>query len=300
MTKKLLIFIFLFILAHAAESAGKPQEKLALTGTVVDAKTAPIPGAKVKLIQQSGGRETEVATDETGAFSFDNPPPGDYTLSIIASGFKPTERKLAVGTSAVPPMMIRLEVLQATEKVTVSANAIPISPEQNADRFHVDDSFLSGLPMLNGDPLAVVSMFTDPGVSGARGPQLIVDGVPTDTLDLPLSSIKNITVNQNPYSAEFGRPGKGRIEVKTKHRIHQFHGTVFTDFLNSAFDARNTFASSVPFHQRAISEAELEGPVTKNVSLLVSARYDLNNETAIVHAQTLSGPLVQNFGAPAR
>src|SRR5207253_10167347 len=127
-----------------------------------------------------------------------------------------------------------------------------------------------------------------------------VDGVPTNSLDLPLSSIKNITVNQNPYSAEFGRPGKGRIEVKTKRRIHQYHGTAFTDFLNSAFDARNTFASSVPPHQRAISEAELEGPISKDVSFLVSARYDLNNETSVVDAQTLSGPFVQNFGAPER
>src|SRR5260370_40397425 len=197
-------------------------------------------------------------------------------------------------------MQIRLEVLEVTEEVTVSADAVPVSPEQNIDRFQCDDTFLGGLPTLDGDPLAVVSMFTDPSVAGARGPQLIVDGVPTDTLDLPLSSIKNITVNQNPYSAEFGRPGKGRIEVKTKRRIHKFHGTVFTDFQNSAFDARNTFASSVPPHQRAVSEAELEGPISKAVSFLVSARYDLNNETSIVDAQTLSGPLVQNFGAPER
>src|SRR6266568_6383132 len=300
MTKKLLIFIFLFILAPAAESAGEPQEKLALTGTVVDAKAASVPGAKVKLIQQSGGRETEVTTDETGAFSFDNPSPGDYTLSVIAPEFELAERKLTVGSTPVPPVQIRLEILPVTEEDTVSAEAVPVSPEQNIDRFHVDDNFLGGLPMLNGDPLAVVSMFTDPSVAGAMGPQLIVDGVPTDSLDLPLSSIKNISVNQNPYSAEFGRPGKGRIEVKTKRRIHHVHGTVFTDFLNSAFDARNTFASSVPFHQRAISEAELEGPITKNVSFVVSARYDLNNETAIVDAQTLSGPFVQNFGAPAR
>src|SRR6266571_3008185 len=300
MTKKLLIFIFLFILAPAAESAGEPQEKLALTGTVVDAKAASVPGAKVKLIQQSGGRETEVTTDETGAFSFDNPSPGDYTLSVIAPEFELAERKLTVGSTPVPPVQIRLEVLEVTEEVTVSAEAVPVSPEQNIDRFHVDDNFLGGLPMLNGDPLAVVSMFTDPSVAGAMGPQLIVDGVPTDGLDLPLSSIKNITVNQNPYSAEFGRPGKGRIEVKTKRRIHHVHGTVFTDFLNSAFDARNTFASSVPFHQRAISEAELEGPISKTVTFVVSARHDLNNETAIVDAQTLSGPLVQNFGAPER
>ncbi len=297
---RLVLIVLPAILCSVFSAVAGAQEVGALTGTIVDAKALPIPGAKVKLTEQPSGHETEVTTDEMGAFSFENQPAGDYILTVIAPGFKRAERKLIVGTSPVPPVQVRLEVLQVAEKITVSAGAIPVSPEQNADRFHVDDNFLSGLPMLNGDPLAVVSMFTDPGVAGAMGPQLIVDGVPTDSLDLPLSSIKNITVNQNPYSAEFGRPGKGRIEVKTKHRIHQFHGTVFTDFLNSAFDARNTFASSVPLHQRAISEAELEGPISKAVSFLVSARYDLNNETAVVDAETLSGPLIQNFSAPQR
>src|SRR5260370_13026951 len=154
--------------------------------------------------------------------------------------------------------------------------------------------------MVDGGRLAVVSMFTDRRVAGAMGPKLIVDGVPLDTVYLPLSSIKTIPVNQNPYSAEFGRPGKGRIEVKTKRRIHKFRGTVFTDFLNSAFDARNTFASSVPPHQRAISEAELEGPISKDVSFLVAGRYNLNNETAVIDAPTLSGPFVQNCLVPPR
>src|SRR5438445_10016302 len=140
MTKKLLIFIFLFILAPAAESAGAPQEKLALTGTVVDAKAASVPGAKVKLIQQSGGRETEVTTDETGAFSFDNPPPGDYTLSVIAPEFALAERKLTVGSTPVPPMQIRLEALEVTEAVTVSAEAVPFAPAQNLKRCHGYDN----------------------------------------------------------------------------------------------------------------------------------------------------------------
>ncbi len=297
---RLVLIALLAVVLSVFSSVSAAQEDSPIRGTVVDAKAASIPGAKVKLVQQSSGHETEVTTDEAGAFAFDNQPAGDYVLTVIAPGFKLAERKLAVGTSPVSPVEIRLEVLQVTEKVTVSADAVPVSPEQNVDRFHLDDNFLGGLPMLNGDPLAVVSMFTDPGVAGAMGPQLIVDGVPADSLDLPLSSIKNISVNQNPYSAEFGRPGKGRIEVKTKHRVHQYHGTVFTDFLNSAFDARNTFASSVPLHQRAISEAELEGPISKAVSFVVSARYDLNNETAVVDAQTLSGPLVQNIGSPER
>jgi len=297
---RLSLIALLAVLPSVFSSVAAAQENGAIKGTVLDTKSAHIPGARVKLTQQSSEYETEVTTDETGAFSFDNQPAGDYILTAIALGFKLAERKLTVGSIPVPPVQIRLEVLQVTEKVTVSADAIPVSPEQNADRFHVDDNFFTSLPMLNGDPLAVVSIFTDPSLAGAMGPQLIVDGVPTDSLDLPVSSIKNIAVNENPYSAEFGRPGKGRIEVKTKRRIHQFHGTVFSDFLNSAFDARNTFASSVPLHQRAISEAELEGPISKAVTFLVSARHDLNNETAVVDAQTLSGPLVQNFGTPER
>ena len=297
---RLVLVALLAVLLAALSTATGAQENAAIKGTVVDAKAAAIPGAKIKLTPTSGGVNIEVTTDETGAFSFDNLPAGDYTLTVVMPGFKLAEHKLTLGTSPQPPLQIRLEILRVTEKVTVSADAVPISPEQNLDRFHLDDDFLSSLPMLNGDPLAVVSIFTDPSVAGAMGPQLIVDGVPADSLDLPLSSIKNITVNQNPYSAEFGRPGKGRIEVKTKHRIRQFHGTVFTNFQNSVFDARNTFASSVPLHQRAISEAELEGPISKAVSFLVSARYDLNNETTVVDAQTLSGPFVQNFGAPQR
>ena len=262
---RIILIILLTVSPSIFSVVAGAQEAGALTVTVLDANAAPIRGAKIKLTEQPSGHETEVTTDETGGFSFDNQPAGDYILTAIAPGFKLAQRQLTVGTSFVPPVQIRLEILQVTEEVTVSADAVPVSPEENVDRFHVDDNFLGGLPMLNGDPLAVVSIFTDPSVAGAMGPQLIVDGVPTNSLDLPLSSIKNITVNQNPYSAEFGRPGKGRIEVKTKRRIHQFHGTVFTDFLNSAFDARNTFASSVPLHQRAISEAELEGPISKAV-----------------------------------
>src|SRR5256885_4788854 len=245
MTKKLVVFIFLLLLISAAASAGEPQETVAVTGTIQDAKAASIPGAKVKLTPQSGGHETEVTTDETGAFSFDNQPAGDYTVTVIAPGFELAERKVTVGTSPMPPILIRLKLSQVTEKVDVSADANPLSPEQNADRVHLDDRFLGGLPMLNGDPLSVASIFTDPSVAGAMGPRIVVDGVPADNLEFPLSSIKDLAVNQNPYSPEFGRPGRGRIEVQTKHRIHQkFHGMVFTNFQNSIPDRKSTRLNS--------------------------------------------------------
>src|SRR5438477_1836559 len=301
MTKKLVVFIFLLLLISAAASAEEPQGAVAVTGTILDAKAASISGAKVKLTPQSGEHETEVTTDETGAFSFDQPPAGDYTITVIAPGFELAERKVTVGTSPVPPIQIRLKLSQVTEKVDVAADANPLSPEQNADRVHLDDRFLGGLPMLNGDPLSVASIFTDPSVAGAKGPQILVDGVQADALELPLSSIKDLVVNQNPYSPEFGRPGRGRIEVKTKHRIHQkFHGMVFTDFQNSVFDARNAFATVTPLHQQDTSEAELEGPLARSVTFLISARHEVNNDSAIVDAHVLTGPISENFGTTER
>ncbi len=301
MAKKVVVFILLLVLISAAASAEEPQETVAVTGTIQDAKGASIPGAKVKLTPQSGGHETEITTDETGTFSFDNRPAGDYTITVIAPGFELAERKVTAGTSPVSPIQIRLKLSQVTEKVNVSADANPLSPEQNADRVHLDERFLGGLPMLNGDPLSVASIFTDPSVAGSKGPQILVDGVPADALELPLSSIKDLVVNQNPYSPEFGRPGRGRIEVKTKHRIHQkFHGAVFTDFQNSVFDARNAFATVTPLHQQDTSEAELEGPIARSATFLVSARHEVNNDSAVVDAQTLSGPVSENLGTPER
>ena len=301
MAKKVVVFILLLVLISAAASAEEPQETVAVTGTIQDAKGASIPGAKVKLTPQSGGHETEITTDETGTFSFDNQPAGDYTITVIAPGFELAERKVTAGTSPVSPIQIRLKLSQVTEKVNVSADANPLSPEQNADRVHLDERFLGGLPMLNGDPLSVASIFTDPSVAGSKGPQILVDGVPADALELPLSSIKDLVVNQNPYSPEFGRPGRGRIEVKTKHRIHQkFHGAVFTDFQNSVFDARNAFATVTPLHQQDTSEAELEGPIARSATFLVSARHEVNNDSAVVDAQTLSGPVSENLGTPER
>ncbi len=97
MAKKLVVFILLLVLISAAASAEEPQETVAVPGTIQDATGASIPGAKVKLTPQSGGHETEVTTDETGAFSFDNQPAGDYTLTVVAQGFKLAERKLTVG-----------------------------------------------------------------------------------------------------------------------------------------------------------------------------------------------------------
>src|SRR5438132_5410379 len=94
-------------------------------------------------------------------------------------------------------------------------------------------------PTQTGAPLPVPSLFLAPSVfgNGSSGRQIVVDGVVTSSLDLPSTGVKHVAVDQNPYSAEFGRPGKGRLEVTTKRRVHsRYRGNVLMIFRNSALD----------------------------------------------------------------
>jgi hypothetical protein len=296
-------FLASFLLALGDPPVDDLQDKETgdLMGIVQDSAGSRVPEVKLKLIQQAGQQSVELTSDDTGRFEFTNQPVGNYTLSVTATGFKPAGLAVTIGPSAAPPVQVRLEILDASERVTISAQAPSVSAELNADMVELDEHLMLDLPATNGDPLTVAFLFTDPAVAGAGGPQVLVDGVPTDALDVPISSIRHLAVNKNPYSAEFGRPGKGRIEVETRRRFHhQYHGTVFSDFQNSIMDARNAFATERPLHQRDISEAELDGPVSRRLTFLLSGRYDLNNNAAVIDAQTPPGPLSENVVAPER
>jgi carboxypeptidase family protein len=295
------LFIALLFLSPTPSAAQGGQDTGALKGMVQDPAGALVQGAKVKLVQVANHRRVEATSDEKGRFEFTGQPMGDYILSVTVQGFKVAEVRVTI--SASPAWVrVRLVVEEVNEEVTVRAQTYSsVSTQANADMIKLDEHLAENLPAMNGDPLTVASLFVDPTVAGTGGPEILVDGVPTDVVDLPISSIRDVEVNKNPYSPEFGRPGKGRIEVKTKHRFHHnYHGTVFTHFQNSALDARNAFAAVRPLHQQDVSEAELNGPISRRITFLLAGRYDLNNQTSVIDAQTPFGPVTENFGTPER
>ena len=156
------------------------------------------------------------------------------------------------------------------------------------------------LPSQNANPLTVPSLFLNPAAVGSSGATVVVDGVEStsSSLDLPTSSVKSVTVDMNPYSAEFGRPGKGRLEVTTKRGVHsRFRGNILAMFRNSALDGRNAFATDRPLQQRGVGEAELDGPLAKDTTFLVSARYHLFNNSSVISADTPAGLLTANVRA---
>lgn len=103
--------IFAFFLLTAAQSFG--QERI--SGTVKDQNGAVVAGARVSLLGSGGQAETTTATTSGGTFLFLGLSPGEYDLSVTASGFKAATRKVNSGGN----IDISLEIGEA--RVTVSA-----------------------------------------------------------------------------------------------------------------------------------------------------------------------------------
>ncbi len=271
-----------------------------LWGTVEDATGEFVVGADVRLRNHITGHELFTSSDQQGQFSFDRLAFGDYLLVINAQGFKSAEVPVKLRDRTERSIRVPLQIATSLESVTVSANS-PSMPTagQNIDNVELDRHWLENLPAKEGDPLAVPSIFLDPSAAGAVGPKIIVDGVESSALEVPLTSIRRVYVNKSPYSAEFGRPGRGRIEVITrKGSRSDYHGNLTLLLRNSALDARNAFSRVRPPLQRKIAETELDGPLGNKIRFLLAGRYYTSNESVTVHAADRNGLVVKNVSTP--
>jgi outer membrane receptor protein involved in Fe transport len=268
-------------------------------------------GADVRLRDQITGQELSTSSKEEGLFQFDHVPFGNYLLIVNVQGFKSAEVPVRVGERQENPIRVPLQIAASAASVTVTADSeeMPIvGVGQSTDAVQLDRNWLDNLPAKEGDPLRVPSMFLDPGAAGARGPKIIVDGVESSELELPLTSIRRVSVDKNSYSAVFGRPGRDRIGVvTTRGSRREYHGNLTFLLRNSALDARNVFTRVRPPMQREIMEAELDGPLGKTLFIfnhpvrarfLLAGHYTTSEESATVHARTPAGSVVENVSTP--
>src|SRR5437868_6350028 len=192
---------------------------------------------------------------------------------------------------------------EGMEEVTVTARGDdPLAAQQNASAVELDGALLASLPANLEDPLAVASLFVDPAANGAGGTRIVVDGVEGDTLDVPSSSVKTVAVDSNPYSAEFSRPGKGRIEVTTWGgslvRLHRRFEFAYRD---NHFDATNPFDTVHPSRQRDWGAGQFDGPwLGGKATFFVGGDYLRDNDNSFTTALTPSGAVSEPLPFPRR
>jgi hypothetical protein len=289
--------VYVLLLWAVLISLATAQTGVPLIGTTEDQSGAVIPNENLTLINKVTGEVRKTMSDGDGQFRFSDVQPGDYLLRGEAEGFTPTEVSLSVHNKPMAAVKVGMGI-SAAEEVTVSAAATqPDAPENNASAVYVNSEMISALPAPGQDVLPVLNNFLSPAARGAGGASIVVDGVEGGDLNLPSDSLKRIYINKNPYSAEFRRPGSARVEVVTRNgsRGH-FDGSVAYFARNDVFDARNAFANEKPDLDRRLFEANLGGPLPiKRARFFLSGSRLTSDESAVVNAETLSGPFIQNI-----
>jgi hypothetical protein len=294
-------FTIILSLAGMASSA---DVHLAVTGTVQDPSGGSVTGATLSLRSLSGGDTQTGQTDGAGSFRFDASAQGTYELRAESAGFKPSIVRLKLGSRAPAPMRLVLSLADLREQVTVAGRAVTVNTDagDNMDTIRLDRKALKGLPILGNDIVGAVSELLDSSALGAGGVSLVVDGMETSEKGVTASAIQEVRINQDPYSAEYFRPGKGRIEIITKPGTREFHGDFNFQFRDSALDARNAFAAARPNEQRRIFEGNLTGPAGRGgkSSFVISANHEEENLESLVYALTPAGRVSSNFPQPQR
>src|SRR5215831_9646399 len=136
-----------------------------VAGTVQDASGALVPEAKVALTRVATNVERQTKTDQAGEFVVVGLEPGEYNLTISATGFKTLERKsLIVPTGErVPLIGLTLEVGGVSEVVSVTAQGGAVVQTQSAERAGlVTAAQLESLQILGRNPPSLVQLL--PGV----------------------------------------------------------------------------------------------------------------------------------------
>ncbi|HZR23547.1 MAG TPA: carboxypeptidase regulatory-like domain-containing protein [Vicinamibacterales bacterium] len=274
-----------------------------MTGIAVDATGAVLPSADVELLAASK-LALKTTTDGSGTFRFDGVAPGRYDVSVAFEGFQTTTVRVTVGTRAPSPVRVTLPLANVTQEITVSNQTpeVNATATSNSDAVTIDQNMLESLPVFDQDLIASVSRFLDAGALGNAGATVVVNGMEVSALRVSASAVQQIKINQDPYSAEYARPGRGRIEILTKPGSAEYHGEANVFFRDAMFDAANAFATTKPADRKHIVEGVLGGPVgggTKT-SFLLSGHDQVEDQQAFVYAVGLNGVIQDQASQPNR
>jgi hypothetical protein len=248
------------------------------------------------LVTSATGETKAIQGNKDGIYEIKGLAPGKYAVKVIAKGFSVYEQQgVEISAGQVQKLGISLQIEEEVQKITVSGEAptVSVSAENNASSLVISGKELESLSDDPDELSSELSALAGPA-AGPNGGQIYIDGFTGGQLP-PKSSILEIRVNQNPFSAEYDRLGYGRIEITTKPGIAQYHGQAFVSGNTTAFNTRNPFALQEPTYHSQFYNGNFGGPINKKASFFFSLfRRDLDDAN-VVSAYVLSPDLTQQI-----
>jgi hypothetical protein len=278
-----------------ASRPAAPQTAGTLSGTVVDPTGAVIPGAAVTITTSAPGATPLTATsDAQGNFTVNGLAPGAWTVAASADGFRSVRVDrvtIQAGQTRRLTLTLIIQIQQQQVIVKGDDNTLDSSPEKNADAIIFKGSDLDALPDDPDELTQQLQMIA--GADPDAGTNFYIDGFSGGRLP-PKSAIREIRMNQNPYSAQYDQVGFGRVEIFTKPGADTWHGDYFTQVNDSSFNSRNPFVTTQPPYHSLELWSDLSGPLTKHSSQFTEIWHEGSSDDSIVNAFVLDSSLAQS------
>lgn len=281
---KLVLFCVLCLAASIQTYA--QQTGATVRGTIADPDEAVIPGATVTLTPMAG-KATIVTSQADGGYVVRGLPPGTYSLTVTMSGFASFVKqgiRLNPGQSLV--LDAKMAIQAQSQEVQVNAQSVQLStdPDSNASATTIKGKDLDALSDDPDELSSELSALAGPA-AGPNGGQIYVDGFTGGQLP-PKSSIREIRINQNPFSAQYDKLGYGRVEVFTKPGTDKFHGNISIQGGEKAFNTSNPFlgaANTQPTYHRLFILGSVSGPINRISSFTVGGSHRQIQNNSIVN-----------------
>lgn len=242
-----------------------------LTGQVLDASQASVPGATVIVDNPNNGEHRQVVTDGAGRYTFPDLRIGKYSVRVEKAGFQSQVRQnIEINVGAAITLDVSLPTGQVAETVEVVAEGSTLQTEGANTGGVMENRQLTELP-INGRDYARFSLLMPGAIARSNfiadlafnglhtvHNQFSIDGVDATRVDQPymsngyergarlltgsLDTIAEFRVQTSNYQAEYGRSAGSNINIVSKSGGNTFHGTLFEFLRNSSLDAKNFFA----------------------------------------------------------
>jgi Carboxypeptidase regulatory-like domain len=265
-----------------------------LLGTVTDQTNAAIADAQVTAKLTSTGAVHTTTTNTSGNYTFPDMPPGIYSISVDAKGFKTTEQQnINLLSNTSPRIDFTMQPGNVSETVVVTT-APPVLQTDRADistkieaasvmqlPLTTNRNFQSLLNLVPGTSPATFqhSQFFNPQDSlqtQANGMPRVsnlyqIEGVDDDErtgllqiLIPPADAIQSVDVSTNNYEPELGRSVGAITNVTLKSGTNQFHGSLFDFVQNNYVNARSYFGGPLGHLSYNYFGGSFGGPIIKD------------------------------------
>lgn len=290
-----ILFVSILLALFGVSGARAQVDRAALTGTILDASGASVPGAKVTAVAVDTGLNYQTMSNKEGVYRFTGLPIGNYTITVSRDGFKTlTIKNVDLEVGETRTLDAKMEVGMATIRVEVSAEANPLQQTSVELGTVVESEQIANLP-INGRNWANMLLLTPGAIDDGGGDQRTIrfagrgrddnnftmDGVDatgiqeqaqksTTRLQISQEAVQEYRVESSLYTAEHGAGAGGQVDLVSKTGTNKFHGSAFDYLRNSVFDARafNDFdaftgkAALPPFRLNQFG-GSLGGPIIK-------------------------------------